>query len=265
MDEISLMNCHSWFKEYARRFYSSDPEMQKNIRLKEEHTYRVCHNMARLATSLNSERLDLHLAKTIALFHDIGRFEQLKKFGTYDDRISEDHASLGLKVLKEFNVLSNLDQEEQAIVCKAILFHNQYCLPVKESMKCLMYSKLIKDADKIDILDIITIHFEERDLHPNSALDFGMQDSLEFSPEIIEDLLSSRMAKIGKLKTLNDMKLMYLSWVFDINFPFTLNLITEQGYVDRLIESLPDTKEIRKVRFSIKSYISNRQQYSKRQ
>jgi hypothetical protein len=153
----------------------------------------------------------------------------------------------------------NLNEEERLIVCRAILFHNRYRLPHGDSSGCQVHSKLIRDADKLDILDVITNQFKERLLHPNSALDFNLSDSAECSPEIIEDILSRRMARIGKLRTQSDLKFMYLSWVFDINFPATLTFIEKRGYWDRILESLPDTKEIRKVRDSIRECTKIRQ------
>ncbi len=33
---------HSWFRNYVKGFYSEDPKIQENVRLKEEHTLRVC-------------------------------------------------------------------------------------------------------------------------------------------------------------------------------------------------------------------------------
>ncbi len=80
--------------------------IEKNIDLKIRHTYRVCDNVSRIAKSLEMGRDDLLLAEVLALFHDIGRFEQLKVFGSFDDRITVDHAKLGLKVLNSSGVFA---------------------------------------------------------------------------------------------------------------------------------------------------------------
>ncbi len=105
MDAKYLSLCHDWFRDYANSFRSLDPEIEKNIDLKIRHTYRVCDNVSRIAKSLGMKRDDLALAEVLALFHDIGRFEQLKVFGSFNDRITVDHAKLGLKVLNRSGVL----------------------------------------------------------------------------------------------------------------------------------------------------------------
>jgi hypothetical protein len=161
-------------------------------------------------------------------------------------------------VLEKNGVLSNIDEEDRLIVCRAILSHNRYRLSHVESSICQLYFKLIRDADKLDILKVITDNFEERLFNSKHALYFGLPDSPKCSPEIIDDILAGRMARITKLKTQNDMLLMYLSWAFDINFPLTLTLIEQRGYWDRILESLPNTKETHTLGLRIKGVIEDR-------
>ena len=119
---------------------------------------------------------------------------------------------------------------------------------------------MIRDADKLDILGVINEHFETRNLHPNSALDFGMKDEPGFSREAVSDILQGKMVRIPVLKTMNDMRLMYLSWAFDIYFPVTLSCIEERGYLERLLSNLPANPEILKVRNFITAYLARRKQ-----
>jgi len=153
-------------------------------------------------------RDDLALAEVLALFHDIGRFEQLKVFGSFDDRISVDHAKLGLKVLNSSGVFCDLARSERRLLCRAIWLHNKYEIPETERGDAVLFSRLIRDADKLDILGVINEHFECRDLHPNSALDFGMKDKPGF---LQGSCLGNPAGKDGEdpvLKTMNDMRLM---------------------------------------------------------
>ena len=46
----------------------------------------------------NITGVERDLAYLIALLHDIGRFEQIKRFNSFDDR-NVDHATLGVQVL----------------------------------------------------------------------------------------------------------------------------------------------------------------------
>src|SRR5512138_1724073 len=96
MNRDYLSFCHSWFEEYVDDFRSSEREIQENIELKIGHTFRVCENITNIASSLDLSGEDIILAEVIALFHDVGRFEQLCQHKTFSDGISLDHAALGL-------------------------------------------------------------------------------------------------------------------------------------------------------------------------
>ena len=260
MDAKYLSFCHDWFLDYTNRFRSLDPGLEKNIILKIGHTYRVCDNISRIAKSLGMEREDFALAEVLALFHDVGRFEQIEVFGSFNDRITVDHAKLGLKVLNRSGILSCLPKREKGLLCRAIWLHNKYEIPETESSDTILFSRLIRDADKLDILGIINEHFAERDLHPNSALDFGMKDEPGFSRDAVSDILQGKMVRIPSMKTMNDMLLMYLSWAFDIYFPVTLSCIEERGYLERLLSNLPGDPEILKVSDFIEANLARRKQ-----
>ncbi|MCJ7615457.1 MAG: HD domain-containing protein, partial [Desulfobacterales bacterium] len=97
MTRNDLNHLKTWFTEYVSNFYSDDPDYNHLIRLKEEHTIRVCRNIAMLGKELGLSDQDMVLAETIALFHDIGRFKQYKTYRTFSDFVSENHAMLGLR------------------------------------------------------------------------------------------------------------------------------------------------------------------------
>jgi hypothetical protein len=260
MDAKYVSICRDWFRDYTNRFRSLDPEIEKNIDLKIRHTYRVCDNISRIARSLGMGQDDQLQAEVLALFHDIGRFEQLKVFGSFNDRTTIDHAKLGLKVLNRSGVFCDLARSERRLLCRAIWLHNKYEIPGTERGDAVLFSRLIRDADKLDILGVINEHFECRDLYPNSALDFGMLDKPGFSREAVSEILQGKMVRIPVLETMNDMLLMYLSWVFDIYFPTTLSCIDERGYLTRLLSNLPSDPEIFKVENFLEAYLARRKQ-----
>ena len=119
---------------------------------------------------------------------------------------------------------------------RAVWLHNKYAIPETEKADRLLFSRLIRDADKLDILGLIVEHLEMRISNPNlnRALDFGLIEKPGFSRQVAEDIFDGKMVRIAALNNLNDMRLMYLSWVFDINFPVTLSIIKERGYLEKL-------------------------------
>jgi len=255
IDNISFF--YKWFNNYVKGFYSEDEKIQENIRLKEEHTLRVCKNILTIGSALGLDTKELYLAETIALFHDLGRFEQFKVYHTFRDDQSIDHAALGVRILKRENVLSCLSKEEQSLIFKAIGYHNVRKLPAYEDSRCLFYAKLIRDADKLDIWYVVTNYYQSERLN-NPVLDFGLPNIPGYSESFIEDILNCKVIEIEKLKTLNDLKLMQLSWLFDINFLPTFVLIKERKYLDKIIKTLPKTEKIQKIRRHIEDYLDKK-------
>lgn len=258
MDREYLIFCRKWFEEYTGRIHCQDAEIEANIMLKLGHTYRVCENITVIAGSLGLNGDDLALAQAIALLHDVGRFEQIRGFGSFDDRMTLDHAMLGLKVINRAGVLCNLSKRERNLIRRSIWHHNKYTIPVTENAEVVFFSKLIRDADKLDILGVVALHFETRNQHPNRALDFGLADDLRLTQDAVSDIMQGKMVRINVLKTLGDLRLLYLSWIFDINFPITLALIKEKGYLERLLADLSLQPEIIMVREYLQAYLEKR-------
>ena len=69
------------FDEYVENYNRQD----EKVRLKIEHTYRVSMLCEEIGVSLGLCEEDLSLAWLLGMLHDIGRFEQLKNYGTFID------------------------------------------------------------------------------------------------------------------------------------------------------------------------------------
>ena len=59
--------------------------------LKEKHSLRVCNEILNIGKNHNLTDNNLRLAEAMALFHDIGRFEQYTRYQTFVDKKSENH------------------------------------------------------------------------------------------------------------------------------------------------------------------------------
>ncbi|WP_461204851.1 HD domain-containing protein [Clostridium sp. DL1XJH146] len=257
MDKKDLLHFKDFFFDYVERFHSKNETIQTNIILKRDHTLRVLENMSIITKDLSLDENSTLIAETIALFHDIGRFYQFTKYKTFSDPNSENHAELGVNILKSTKILSRLPKEEEELIIKAINYHNMYKLPLDENDKCLFFSKLIRDADKIDIYKVLTNYYEELDLDLNPALEHNLSQSETYSPLIIDDIINFRNSNSKLLKTRYDMRLLTLTWIFDINFPVSLKLIEERNFIDKTLEVLPMNEDMHKVKLSLDKYVSN--------
>lgn len=254
MNKKMLQDLYSCFSNYVRGFYSGDADIQFNIKLKEDHTARVYDNISSIGGSIGLSEDDLVIAQAIALFHDLGRFPQYVKYRTFSDKRSENHAMLGVKVLEESRLLDMLPEVDKQIILKAVKYHNVCCLPDNEDDRCLLFSKLIRDADKLDIFGILVEYYEKPEDFPHIRI--GEASNIGgYSQNIISDVLNGRNILFSDVRTSNDMKLLRLSWIFDINFKYTLIKIRQKRYVERIIKSMPQSEEIFEVKRHVENYI----------
>ncbi|MDY0387623.1 MAG: HD domain-containing protein [Methanolobus sp.] len=257
MKEENFLKLREWFNRYVHSFYSDDAFIQKNIRLKEEHSIRVCENASLIAKSEYLGNEEYYLVKTIALLHDIGRFEQFRKYRTFKDSESENHALLGVRILRSEGVLSALPLEEQRIIFAAIKNHNLLRIPDKLDKRTLFHSKLIRDADKLDIYKVLIDYHAIKDTSPNPALYLGLPDTPEYNPDLVKDIFNKKVASVKKVKTCNDMNLTRLTWLFDLNFVETVRLVRKRGYINKLIATLPQNAEMDKLNTHLMEYLDS--------
>lgn len=92
---INRKNVINAFAEYVRNYDPSD----EKIKLKIDHTYRVAGLCQIIAESLGLSEPDVDIAWLLGMLHDIGRFEQIRRFGTFNDAQSVDHAEFGADLL----------------------------------------------------------------------------------------------------------------------------------------------------------------------
>ncbi|MEA1991831.1 MAG: HD domain-containing protein [Thermodesulfobacteriota bacterium] len=247
MNEEIVEELENWFAGYVQKFKSGNPDWQPNIILKEEHTRRVCKEILGIGRKIGLSDEDLCLAKIIALFHDIGRFEQFARYQTFVDRNSVNHAVLGVKILKENGVLNRLDRSVRDLILRAILYHNRFALPKKETEKCLFFAKLLRDADKLDIWRVVTDYYHQKDGKRNAAIELGLPDTPGISSDVYRDLIERRIVNVTHLKNLNDFKLLQIGWIYDINFVQTFRCVQERGYLEMIRDVLPKSEKIAEI------------------
>ena len=247
----------TWFEDYTGNFKQLNPSLPNGYALKSNHTQNVCIEMNALGKSLMLDSYQLRIAHIIALFHDIGRFEQFRKYNSFADKKTENHALLGVKVLKKYKVLDNLQPEAKSIIIKAIQLHNVKNPPKIKDKTLALFVNLIRDADKLDIFSLASHHYQNSK-ESNSAIELELPNTDDFSEDICQQLINGINVDFVLMKSLNDFKLRQLGWVFDIIFNYSLLKILNCGYIDGIASTLPNKPSIHKVIHHVHHYIAER-------
>ncbi len=252
-----MTRLRNWFADYVATFKRGDEEFDRNIILKEEHTKRVCGEILYIGENLGLSEHDRQLAQIMALFHDIGRFAQFAQYGTFADHLSINHAELGVQILREKGVLADLDESDRDLVFRAIAYHNRRDLPEDETETCLYFSRMLRDADKLDIWNVFAQYYCNGG-KGDSVLVQNFPDTPGISPAIYQELVDTRVGNYMDVKNLNDFKLLQVGWVYDINFPPTFRRIYERGYLDAIRRALPQSGQIEQIFSAAQAYLNTR-------
>ena len=224
-----------FFEDYVRDFDLNNPD----IKLKYKHTYRVVGYSKELAKSLDLDKEEFNRASICALFHDIGRFSQLKEYNTYMDGVSFDHGDRGYEILKE----NNYDDD---IVLKAVKYHNKKEVPNFDELTNL-HCKLVRDADKLDIMIALT------------------NEEFNKKYKISEEVLNCFKNHEQVNNELDDVDfndfLKSLGFIFDINFNRTIEILFENNILEKKLDILKNTIDIEDyliIEKELKEYIKER-------
>ncbi len=258
MTEKDIASFRAWFRDYVGSFHFSDEKDRKNVALKETHTYNVCRNIVLIARESSLAGGKLILAESIGLFHDIGRFRQYEKYRTFRDNVSINHAALGAEILEGDGILKGLPEDEQDIILSSVKFHNVLAMPDLRDGEALLFLKLIRDADKLDIWRVFVEYYESSEEDRASAAGLGLPDTPEYSDEVLSSIFEGRVARLSSLRTLNDFKITQLSWAYDLNFDKSFRLLRERKYFDKILASLPQSDEIIRASSLLRDYIEQR-------
>lgn len=194
---------------------------KEKIILKKNHSIRVMNLCVKYAKKLGFNDEDISLAKVIGLLHDIGRFEQLKEFNSFDDS-NIDHADLGVKILFEEGLIKNFwsNKEDYELIEFAIKNHNKMKIEETTNERYLKFAKLIRDIDKMDIIYLLG-YLSELDTKPINDL---------INPKIINSIKNHELSNYKDIKNINDSIALKFAYTYDINYDECLEEFKQNLY-----------------------------------
>jgi HD superfamily phosphodiesterase len=242
-DGYDFHTYEDWFLKFTRKFLQGAEFDVANVQLKIDHTLRVLE-FARQITAAQAAAPGLaELAHLAALFHDVGRFPQYARYQTFHDQMSVNHAYQGVLTLKQHRVLETLPPSARKLVLAAVALHNRRFLPrgLPPDLQCL--TRIVRDADKLDIFAVMLAHFNPAVPH-NKVVNLELKPHPDnYSPEIFEKVLNRQMVNYQEMVWVNDFKLLLCSWVYDLNYRVSRGLARERGYLEELVGYLPRSPE----------------------
>lgn len=271
--KINREHIKKTFQEYTDRYDSTNPK----IKLKIDHTYRVANLCEQIAQSLELSAAEVDLAWLSGMMHDVGRFEQLRRYNTFSDAQSIDHARFAVELLYDEGLIADYVPEISTteLVADARTWrsmgganesptaqsedmplsdilqtlriaigeHSAYRIQKGLDERTRMFCQILRDADKVDIFRVIC------DTPMEEVYGFQTKDILRsaITPEVMQAFYEHH-AVLRKLKKCPaDYIVAHGSLTFELVYPESLRIAKEQGYLKQMMSfqsENPDTAEI---------------------
>ncbi len=286
--KISREHIKKTFQEYTDRYDSTNPK----IKLKIDHTYRVADLCEQIAQSLELSAAEVDLAWLSGMLHDVGRFEQLRRYNTFSDAQSIDHARFAVELLYDEGLIADYVPEISTteLVADARTWrsmggvnesptaqsedmplsdilqtlriaigeHSAYRIQKGLDERTRMFCQILRDADKVDIFRVIC------DTPMEEVYGFQTKDILRsaITPEVMQAFYEHH-AVLRKLKKCPaDYIVAHGSLTFELVYPESLRIAKEQGYLKQMMSfqsENPDTAEIfEDLRKDLNGYLEER-------
>lgn len=236
------------FDSYVAAYDATNPR----IALKVEHTLRVAELCERIAREAGFTPAGTDLAWLCGLLHDIGRFEQLRRWDTFSDAASTSHAALGVEVLfgnegdtgvadddgsaaGTIGIIHRFidpSDELEEVIRAAVGFHSDYRLPEDLDVRTHAICDVVRDADKLDILRVASTDTVETVL--NATEDELLASAV--SPAIEDAFFEHRTAHYSERVTPVDYLVNLACFAFELVYPTSLEIADEQEYIYRALE-----------------------------
>lgn len=286
--KINREHIKKTFQEYTDRYDSANPK----IKLKIDHTYRVANLCEQIAQSLELSAAEVDLAWLSGMLHDVGRFEQLRRYNTFSDAQSIDHARFAVELLYDEGLIADYVPEISTteLVADARTWrsmgganesptaqsedmplsdilqtlriaigeHSAYRIQKGLDERTRMFCQILRDADKVDIFRVIC------DTPMEEVYGFQTKDILRsaITPEVMQAFYEHH-AVLRKLKKCPaDYIVAHGSLTFELVYPESLRIAKEQGYLKQMMSfqsENPDTAEMfEDLRKDLNGYLEER-------
>ena len=247
----------TFFRNYTDAYNASDPK----IKLKIDHNYRVADLAEQIAVSEQMPQEDIKLCWLMGMLHDMGRFEQIKRYGTFVDAKSIDHATFGADLLFQEGLIREIFPEEcisplceELSLCEtAIRNHSIYQLPSDLTDRERAFCNVLRDADKIDILRVNLD--TPMEVIYNTSAEVLKKESI--TPEVLQAFSEHHAVLRSLKKTGIDNLVGHASMIFELVYHTSKKIVDEQGYLWKLLEYNSENQETRKKLLYMKEELEN--------
>ncbi len=203
------------YGKYVDTFRLQDGTLPPMKELKRVHTAHVFANASLIAEGEHFDDKTRRVSLTAALLHDAGRYEQLRRYKTFRDSDSVDHAVLSHDIVMEQGWLDRgaFPVDEQKSILAAILYHNRRELPEGLDRLTFIASHTVRDADKLDIFRVLENQIKTTDWHTASQAFWNLSTTAAPNPVVVKAIIEKKPVDYQNIQSLADFVLIQVGWM----------------------------------------------------
>ena len=214
------------YDAYVDTFRDADGQLPAMMRLKREHTGRVVENARQIADGEGFSAAAREAVLAAALLHDTGRYEQLRRYDTFRDSESVDHAVLSHEIVREKG------WTDASAVLDAVLWHNRRDLPAQMAPLTAIAAHTVRDADKLDIFRVLEDQVAHTDWRKDSRAFWNLATEAPPNPAVVAAIECGEPVDYQEIRSLADFVLIQVGWmVSGLHFATARRLCAERGHL----------------------------------
>ncbi len=246
------------YDAYVDTFRESDGKLPVMMQLKRTHTAFVVKNAEAIADGEGFTPEEREVALAAALLHDTGRYEQLKRYNTFKDSESVDHAVFSHDIVVEKGWLEMVGKVEwgkverrggggegrggewRDAILKAILYHNRRDIPPEIEQSSNPNDRTIlgaaahavRDADKLDIFRVLEDQVAHADWRKDSRAFWNLAVSAPPNPVVVGCIEKGLPVDYQDIQSLADFVLIQVGWMISgLHFATSRRLCRERNHL----------------------------------
>ena len=213
-----------YFEEYIKKIDMSNSW----AKAKYFHSLKSMDLAKIIATNLNIfNEEEIVIVQLIALFHDIGNFEQ--KNYNYLDNFEEDSTMKSIEILFDEGLIRKITDETKYdnMIKVAIFCHNKDGLPKNIDEKMICACNIMKDVHKLEELRMV-INYPYIDNRINTYPSTLVYNEFKLFRPLKRELSDNNADNI----------LIVMSNLFGLNYKISYSIVEEKQYIEKITNSL---------------------------
>ena len=213
--------CVKIFNRYSKQFDLKNPHIKRKF----IHSYNVAKYAETIGKNIFNNKEDVYVCFVIGLLHDISRFKQWTLFSSYKDTKEYNHPDKSVEILFDENMIQEFPVNKKYYEIIKFAIANHGALKIDETQKdetFLKFAKMIRDADKLDIL-----RQSMNQGQPSFSNEFECED---ISEKVLETFYKKQCVNKADCKSVVDRAIMQTAMSFDLNFDISKKIYLDNKF-----------------------------------